>query len=303
MQGLVIINGYPSGEKFIRQGERIAKELCALGLPTKLVKNGEIWSEINGEGCSFNLSESYDFAVYLDKDKYLGRALEKCGLRLFNRAAAVEACDDKLTTYFALQSAGVRLADSIPAPLCYTKGAKPNEFFLRGVVEKLGLPLVAKKSFGSFGVGVQLVHGYAELYELEENWLSVPHFYQRYIAEAGGRDIRAIVIGGRVVAAMERVAKKGEFRSNIELGGEGREILLTKEQIEAAEEAARALRLDYCGVDLLDAKGGTTICEVNSNAFFEGIEGVTGKNIAQAYAKHIFAEIVEKSKISAKYND
>lgn len=290
MQGLVIINGYP-GDKFIRQGERIAKELCGLGLRTKLVRNGAIWSRIHSEGFSYNVEGKYSFAVYLDKDKYLGRALEGCGLRLFNSAAAVEACDDKLTTYFALQGKGVKLVDSIPAPLCYTKGAKPNEAFLHGVGEELGFPLVAKKSFGSFGVGVQLVHGYAELYSIEEDWLHVPHFYQRYIAESAGRDIRAIVIGGKVVAAMERVAQEGEFRSNIELGGEGRKIVLTKEQMETAEKVADVLQLDYCGVDLLNGKGGTMVCEVNSNAFFEGIESVTGVNIAQSYAKYIFSQM------------
>ncbi len=293
MQGIVIINGYPNGEKFIRQGQRIADELCALGASTKLVQNGEIWTAIDGGNISSNL-ERYDFAVYLDKDKYLGRALEKCGLRLFNPAAAVEFCDDKLTTYFALQGKGVKLIESIPAPLCYTKDAKPREDFLRGVAEKLSFPLVAKKSYGSFGEGVQLVRGYAELRSLEEKWLHIPHFYQRFVCEAAGRDIRAIVIGGKVVAAMERVAKEGEFRSNIELGGEGRKVSITQEQKKTAERVAKALRLDYCGVDLLTTDEGVFVCEVNSNAFFEGLEKTTGQNVARLYAEHILAVLSKK---------
>ncbi len=287
MKGLVIINGYPVGEKFLRQGERIARALCALGAQAELVKNGELYAllEENGGLCCPKI-EGCDFAVYLDKDKYLGRALEQ-KLRLFNRAKAVELCDDKLTTYQALQGVGIGMIKSIPAPLCYTKGAKPSESFLRSVAQTLGFPLVAKKSYGSFGEGVQLVHGYAELLALEEEWLHIPHFYQAYIAESAGRDIRVVVIGGKAVAAMERVAQEGEFRSNIELGGEGRKISLAEEYVNAAELAAKTLGLDYCGVDLMEGKRGPLLCEVNSNAFFEGIERVTGMDIPHLYAKHI----------------
>lgn len=295
MQGIVIINGYPNGEKFIRQGQRIADELCALGVPTKLVQNGEIWAAIDGKHISSNF-QAYKFAVYLDKDKYLGQALEKCGLRLFNPATAVELCDDKMTTYLALQGMGISLIESIPAPLCYTKDAKPREDFLRSIEEKLSFPLVAKKSYGSFGEGVQLIHGYAELLSLEKKWLHIPHLYQRYMKESAGRDIRVLVIGGKVVASMERVAKEGEFRSNIELGGEGRRVVLTQEQKETAERAANALHLDYCGVDLLTTSEGVFVCEVNSNAFFEGLEKTTGVNIARHYAEYILAELSKKGK-------
>ncbi len=292
MKGIVLINGYPSAEKFIRQGERIASALTALGLPTEVKKNGDVYARIDGEGASSSLS-GVDFVVYLDKDKYLGRALEDSGLRLFNCAEGVELCDDKLRTYQALKGAGIKLIKSIPAPLCYTEGAMPNEKFLQKVGEELGFPLVAKKSYGSFGNGVQLVHGYAELLALEEKWLHVPHFYQRYISEASGRDIRVIVVGGKALAAMERVAQKGEFRSNIELGGSGSGIPLSKACGQVAERAAKALGLDYCGVDLLEGKEGVWLCEVNSNAFFEGFEGATGVDVAKAYALHI-AKSVEK---------
>ncbi len=288
MQGIVLINGYPNGEKFIRQGERIAEELCSLGVDTRVFRNGEIYAVLTAEGgVRCNLPADCQFVVYLDKDKYLGRALEKCGVRLFNGAESVELCDDKLRTYQALLGSGLRVVNSIPAPLCYTKDAKFNEDFLRRVGEELGFPLVAKKSYGSFGEGVQLVPGYAELLALEEKWLYTPHFYQQYIAESSGRDIRVIVIGGKAVAAMERVAQEGEFRSNVELGGVGRKVDLTEEYRRAAEGAAKALQLDYCGVDLLESADGATVCEVNSNAFFEGLERATGANVARLYAEYI----------------
>ncbi len=285
-----MINAYPNGEKFYTQAERIAQELRGLGCPTDVKRNGEIFVTLDENGgVTHNLEEDYAFIVYLDKDKYLGRALEGCGYRLFNRAKAVEICDDKLLTYFALQGAGLRLAESIPAPLCYTPNAKADETFLNSVAKRLGFPLVVKKSYGSFGAGVRLVHGIPELMKTAQDFLYEPHFYQRYISQSSGRDIRVIVVGGKAVAAMERVAQKGEFRSNVELGGKGR--LIDEELFEkyapSAERAAVWLGLDYCGVDLLETEEGAVVCEVNSNAFFEGIEGVTGINVAKEYAKHI----------------
>ena len=119
-------------------------------------------------------------------------------------------------------------------------------------------------------------------------------FVCEYISDAKGRDIRVIVVGGKALGCMERVAQEGEFRSNIELGGTGRKISPSQEYILAAECAAKVLSLDYCGVDLLETENGPVLCEVNSNAFFDGFESVTGIDVAQAYAKHIVAQISGK---------
>lgn len=288
MRGLIIINAYPAGEKFYHQANRLAEELRLLNVEVDILRNGEVYALLNEQGeLQTPALKKYDFAVYLDKDKYLGRMLESTGLRLFNTPKAVEICDDKMLTYLALQGAGIRLAKTIPAPLCYTKDAKVDEVFLKKVAEELGFPLVVKKSFGSFGVGVQLVHGMPELKQVAQKFLHEPHFFQEYIAQSQGRDIRVMVVGGKTVAAMERVAQKGEFRSNIELGGEGRQIDLPPIYAEIAEKAAKTLGLEYCGVDLLQTKEGPILCEVNSNAFFEGLEKTTGCNVAAAYAKRI----------------
>ncbi len=292
MRGFILTNAYPNGEKFIRQARRIGEELSLLGVEVDVLKNGEVYAYVNEKGeAGVNLPKSYDFAVYLDKDKYLGKALEIAGIRLFNPSAAVEICDDKLTTYFALQGKGLPLIESIPAPLCYTPGAKPDERFLREIANRLGFPMVVKESYGSCGIGVHLVHGMEELAEISRKLLYRPHFYQRFLSKAAGRDIRVIVIGGTAVAAMARVAQKGEFRSNIELGGKGKKIELTPLQKSVAEKAAKALGLEYCGVDLLETEEGVAVCEINSNAFFDGLEAATGVNVAALYAKHILSNM------------
>ncbi len=294
MQGLIIVNAYPNGEKFIRQAERIAEELRAIGVAVEVIKNGDIHAVIDEKGGVVSFAKSPNFIVYLDKDKYLGRALQQKGFRLFNRAETIEICDDKVTTYLALQNAGVRLAKTIPAPLCYTPNEKNNPVFLQKVVQELSLPVVVKKSYGSFGAGVFLAKTMEELQNIADEWLYAPHCYQQFFPQSAGRDIRVIVIGGKTVGAMERVAKKGEFRSNIELGGQGRNIALSPSYAQVAEKVAKTLHLDYCGVDLLETEEGVVVCEVNSNAFFEGMEKTTGVNIAKAYAEYIVREMTTK---------
>lgn len=287
MKGLIVMNGYPAAEKFYRQSERIASELRARGVEMDVCLNGEMAAVLCGDG-QVNGVEGYDFSVYLDKDKYLSKLLELKGLRLFNRAEAIEFCDDKMTTYLHLAKSGVPIVPSIPAPLCYTKNAQVKKDFLSFVESQFGYPLIAKKSYGSFGEGVRLIANRAELESVETEWLYLPHFYQQFVQESAGRDVRVIVVGGKAFAAMERVAQGREFRSNIELGGQGVAVALTDAQIQTAERAAQALGLDYCGVDLLEGES-PLVCEVNSNAFFEGLESVTGANVAAAYAEHILS--------------
>ena len=296
MKGLIIINGYPNGDKFLRQAERIAEELRGLGVTTDVIKNGELYTLLEENGSiKSNLKETYAFAVYLDKDKYLGRMLQAMGLRLFNTAEAIETCDDKVLTYLALREAGVPLVKTVSAPLCYTPNAIPNPTFLQSVAKELGFPLVAKKSYGSFGAGVRLIEDGTALHAVETAWLHIPHFYQEYISESAGRDIRVIVVGGQVLTSMERVAQEGEFRSNVELGGQGRVVALPEVYKQTAERVAQVLGLDYCGVDLLEGKNGPIVCEVNSNAFFEGAEKVAGVNVAKAYSEFIVKTMQRKS--------
>lgn len=288
MKGLIVMNGYPSGEKFYRQSARIQEELEKLGVQTDVVLNGELKARITQTATPLAAVGGYDFCVYLDKDKYLSRILEGAGMRLFNPAQAIECCDDKMTTYLSLQNAGVKIPETISAPLCYTANSLPKTSFL-DEVESLGYPLVAKKSYGSFGAGVCLVKNRAELEQIEKEWLYLPHFYQKFVGEKG-RDIRVIVIGKKAVAGMRRIACEGEFRSNIELGGHGEKITLSEEYASVAEQVAKHLNLDYCGVDLLESET-PVICEVNSNAFFEGLESVTGISIAKKYAEYIVNEM------------
>jgi ribosomal protein S6--L-glutamate ligase len=163
----------------------------------------------------------------------------------------------------------------------------------RGLIDRVGgAPVVVKLLEGTQGMGVVL----AETFKAAESvigafrQLDANILVQEFIKEAGGTDIRAFVIGKKVVAAMERRAAPGEFRSNLHRGGSAEAIKLTREERSTAVKAARALGLDVAGVDLLRAERGPVVIEVNSSPGLEGIEGSTGKDVAAAVI-----EFIEKS--------
>ena len=284
MKGLILVNAYTQSEHELNQPRRIMAELAGLGVPCDLRRNNFVPAWVAGDIRS-DAARGYDFCVYLDKDRYVPRLLERTGMRLFNRAQAVEACDDKMLTHIAL--AGIApMPATIPAPLCYTAGAPLSEGFLGRVEDILGYPVVVKECYGSLGMGVYLAHDRAQLREIAARLQGKPHLFQKFIAESAGRDLRVIVIGGRAVGAMRRTSQ-GDFRSNAELGGRGEAAAPDPAVTAICERAASALGLDYRGVDLLLSADGPLVCEVNSNAFFGTFERVTDINVARAYAEHI----------------
>ena len=105
---------------------------------------------------------------------------------------------------------------------------------------------------------------------------------QEFIKDAGGADIRCFVIGGKVIAAMQRTAKEGEFRSNLHMGGTAKVIKLKPEERALAVKAAKVMGLDLAGVDIVRSGHGPLVLEVNSSPGLEGIEAATGKDVAGA---------------------
>lgn len=145
-----------------------------------------------------------------------------------------------------------------------------------------GTPLIVKLLEGTQGVGVVL----APTRKAAESIIQAFHsmkarvIVQEFIEEAKGEDIRAFVVNGRVIGAMKRTGKEGEFRSNLHRGGSGELIKLSKQERRAALVAARSMGLSVAGVDLLQSNRGPLVLEVNSSPGLEGIESATQKDIA-----------------------
>jgi len=283
----IIVNAYATLNASSGQAHRIKDELETRGVSVDILKNGDLSIGITESGDYFRAPHSYDFCVYLDKDKYTSKILEKSGMRLFNRHEPIQICDDKMETFLYLCGHGIPMPQTIPAPLSYYPGNIPCVEFISRVESTLGLPIIAKECYGSLGAQVHLAKTHEELFKLATSLQGKQHLFQKFIKESAGRDIRVIVIGGKVCEAMMRISDS-DFRSNIELGGHGEPFELPKEAADICERTAALIGLDYCGIDLLFTKDGFYLCEVNSNAFFEGIEAVTGTNIAGHYADHIY---------------
>ena len=179
---------------------------------------------------------------------------------------------------------------TLPGLLCYDKNEKVSEKALDIVEQQLGYPLIVKTSYGSLGQGVYKVDNRNQLKQIAEKLIGMPHLFQKFIKSSYGKDIRVIVIDGKCVAAMVRQSDN-DFRSNLELGGKGTAINPLDEVVKLCEKTAEILKLDYCGIDVLFGEDKYYICEVNSNAFFGGIESVTKINIAKKYAEYVINKI------------
>lgn len=218
----------------------------------------------------------------------LVRALEAQGARSLNGASAIELARDKLRALQALAARGV----PVPRTLLLAK-KKHLDVTLRDIG---GPPAIVKIPNGTQGVGVMLAESDDALRTLLETlWrIRQDSLVQRFVREASGRDVRVLVVGGRVVASMRRTAREGEFRANVHRGG-GTEVHdLDARTNDMALRAADAVGLEVAGVDLLEANEGTLVLEVNSSPGLEGIEKVSGLDIAREIRLH--AESVVRSR-------
>ncbi len=285
-KGIVILNAYIVYPGLSHLSDRLIEEGAKEGIEITRRTNAEIFSYLKENGTLSKADLEADFIIYLDKDQYIAEILEKNNYRLFNRAESIRLCDDKMLTYLSLLNLGFKMPKTISAPLCYD--AKKNRAFINNLEKELPYPFVSKTNFGSQGKGVALISSRDELIARENKIAFCPRLYQELVKGEKGVDYRLIVIGGKLVAAMKRKSLNGDFRSNVALGGEGIATALPPSFETMAIKAASALNLDYCGVDILKNENGEPVlCEVNSNAFIDGIEKATKVNVASSYIKHI----------------
>lgn len=288
MKGLIITNAYDFNLSQRRKTRRMESELYNLGAFVDVVTNDRFLAYIDGGTVKTDLK--IDFALYFDKDKYVARMLEKCGIRVFNSANATEICDDKMLTHITLADCGIAMPTTMSGSLCYKQDGKISWDSLKLVADRLGLPLVVKECHGSFGEQVYLARDMAELSEIVERIKLKPYIFQRFVAESAGRDMRVIVIGGKVICGMIRQSKT-DFRSNARLGATSTACDVPDNVVALCERVSKIIGLDYCGIDVLFENGQPLICEVNSNAMFGAMEQATNINVARKYSEHIVREV------------
>jgi len=209
------------------------------------------------------------------------RQFEMMGVFSAANSQAIVRSRDKLRSMQILSKAGIGM---------------PKTAFSRESLEVDGLiefvggpPVVIKLLEGTQGLGVVLAESLTAAKSVIEAFHSIKRniLVQEFIGEAEGRDIRAFVVNGEVVAAMERKGPEGDFRSNLHRGGTARGIYLTPKERETAVRAANALGLAVAGVDMLPSKRGPLVMEVNSSPGLEGIEAASGVDIAEKIIRFI----------------
>jgi len=215
------------------------------------------------------------------------RQFEMMGSYSLNASQAIVRSGDKLRSLQLLSRQNVDLPKTSFAHATLSKD---------DVIDLVGPPpYVIKLLQGSQGAGVVLAPTrkaaeavISAFQQLEANFL-----VQEFIAEADGKDIRAFVVGGEVVASMERSAPPGDFRSNLHRGGTARKVTLSRKEKAVALAAAKAMNLNVAGVDIIRAKRGPLVLEVNSSPGLEGIETATSVDVADQIIKFIEEKVRE----------
>lgn len=211
------------------------------------------------------------------------RQFEMMNVYPLNESVAISRSRDKLRALQLLSRKGIGLPVTGFAH-------RPDD--VEDLIKMVGgAPLVIKLLEGTQGIGVVLAETTGAAESVIEAFMGMKAniLVQEFIKEAGGADIRCLVVGDKVVAAMKRQSKEGEFRSNLHRGGTANLIRITPQERSTAVRAAKTMGLNVCGVDLLRSNHGPVVMEVNSSPGLEGIEMATNKDIAS-----MIIEFVEK---------
>ncbi len=217
------------------------------------------------------------------------RHFESMGVFVANGSLAITRSRDKLRSHQVMSKAGVDIPRTVFAS---NKSNVKDVIALAG-----GVPLVVKILEGTQGVGVVLIETQKAAKSVLDafNGMNVNFLVQEFIEEAGGVDIRAFVVGNKVVGAMMRTGVEGDFRSNLHQGGTAIKYKLSKEEKITALKAAKATGLSICGVDMISSKRGPLVMEVNSSPGLEGIELSTKRDISGAIIKYIIEAVGDKT--------
>ncbi|GJQ58951.1 MAG: 30S ribosomal protein S6--L-glutamate ligase [Candidatus Scalindua sp. AMX11] len=214
------------------------------------------------------------------------RQFEVGGVYSINESVAISRSRDKLRAHQLLARKGVGMPTT-----SYAHSATATEDLIEFVG---GAPLIVKILQSTHGSGVVL----AETYKAAESvinafrGLDADFLVQEFIKEAGGSDIRCFVIGDKIIAAMQRQAKEGEYRSNLHLGGTAKIVKLRPDERALAVRAAGVMGLDVAGVDIIRSAHGPLVLEVNSSPGLQGIETSTGKDVAGAIIEYIEKDVL-----------
>lgn len=286
MKAWLVVNSFMNTDKFVSLYEMLSLAFKNKGVALEIKKAQDIALEVNKE-----IKDKPDFAIFWDKDIYLAERLENQGIKLFNSARSILLSDNKILMYQELAKNGIRIPRTFIAPKTFEGLNYHDRSFIQDVIKEIGLPMVIKEAYGSFGEQVYLAKSEKEIDEIIDKIGYKDFLMQEYIASSRGRDLRINVVGNKAVVTMLR-ENKNDFRSNISNGGLGSLYQPSQKYLDLAIKAATALKLDFAGVDVLFGDNDEPIiCEVNSNPQFKSTLTATGVNLADYIATYILSNL------------
>jgi len=227
--------------------------------------------------------------IGIDYALLVAHQLEFMGKPMLNSARSLDYAKNKFLSLQILAKSGIPVpetlmlrATNLPNQTTTQTGHNPQS--IKDAIKRLGgLPVVMKLFRGSQGKGVMLGENLASVESiLTAVWaIGFDIILQKYLKETKGEDIRVLVLGNQVIATMKRTPAKGDFRSNIHQGGSVKKVVITEKEKQLALNSARALGLKLAGIDIMRTNKGPLVLEVNASPGFEGLEKITGLNIAR----------------------
>lgn len=286
MNGWLVVNGYLNSNKFEEIYQWLIEAANRKGCTLSKITNDRLVAELSINSGKTDWRNKPDFVLFWDKDIKLAKLLEKNGLKLYNNAAAIEACDDKALTFINLKETEISMPKTYMSPMTFNKEYTDFAFLIH-VENKLGFPFIIKANKGSFGAQVFLINSHQEALDAIKKIETNEFIMQEYLEHSKGRDIRLNVVGDKVVTAMMR-KNENDFRANVTNGGSMERYTPTLKEEQLAIEVCKKLGLDFAGVDILFGENEEPVlCEVNSNAHFKNIYDCTGVNVADYIMEYI----------------
>lgn len=289
MIGWIIYNGNFLSDKIYELVLWLKETGHRKGLDLLPIKNSDILICYDSLGQPI-LENKPDFVISWDKDIPLAKFLELLDIPVYNSSKGIHVCDNKIKMLEELAKHKIPMPTTIIGPMVFSNCDIIDFKIYDQIIEKLGLPLIIKEAYGSFGMQVYKVDTYQALIDQVQSIGNKPHLFQEYIEESHGRDIRINVVNNQVVASMMRQSEI-DFRANITNGGQGFNYQPSQAEEELAIKCSQLLGLDFAGVDLLFGKSGPILCEVNGNPHFKSVYQATGIDVSDYIIDYIIEDL------------